>query len=104
MAVRILEVEATPAPASIDPAVGVVVWPAAVRKTFGLHPTENCIELCVADMEGIVMALARPGVETRPSPGFRLVSEVKCQALIDSHLREVTRLDRQAEDFSKELG
>src|SRR5262245_38713398 len=106
VAVRILEVEASPAPAGIDLAVGVVVWPAAVSESLGLHPTENRLELRLTDMEGIVMALAGPGVETRPAPCFGLIGEVKGQALIDLHLREVAlpRLDLQSEDLGEEFG
>src|SRR6059036_2296696 len=52
------------------------------------------------------MALARPGVEARPAPQFRLVRKIKGQALVHLHLREVAlaRLDRQAEDLGEELG
>src|SRR4249920_3122049 len=101
MAVRVLEVEATPAPAGVDLAVGVVEWPAAVGKPLGLHPAEDRLELRLADMEGVVMTLAGPGVETRPAPCFGLIGEVKGQALIDLHLREValSRLDLQAKDL-----
>ncbi len=48
--VRILEVEATPTPASIDLTVGVVVWPAAVGDSPGLHPAEDRLELSLTDM------------------------------------------------------
>src|SRR5207253_7585921 len=57
-------------------------------------------------MEGVVMALTRPGVENRPSPWIWLVGEVKGQAHVDLHLREVAlaRLDCQAEDLGEEPG
>src|SRR5207245_7617866 len=57
-------------------------------------------------MEGVVMALTRPRVQTRPSPRFWLVGEVKGQALVDVHLREVALawLDCQAEDLGEEPG
>src|SRR4030095_16861859 len=95
VAVRILEVEASPAPAGIDLAVGVVVWPAAVGESLGLHPTEDRLELRLADMEGVVMALAGPGVETRPAPCFGLIGKVKGQVFINLYLREMAlpRLD-----------
>src|SRR5437867_5211205 len=35
--------------------------------------------------------LARPGVEARPAPQFRLVRKIKGQALVHLHLREVAR-------------
>ena len=57
VAVRVLEVEATPAPAGVDLAVGVAVGPAAVGESLGLHPAEDRLELRLADMEGVVMAL-----------------------------------------------
>ncbi len=105
VAVRVLEVEATPAPAGIDLPVGVVAWPAAVGETLGLHPTKDRLEIRVADMEGVVMPLAPPWVGTRPAPRFLLVGEVKGQALVDLYLRETALacLDRQSEDFGKEL-
>src|SRR5262245_36259432 len=106
MAVRILEVEATPAPTGVTLPVGVVVRPAAVRDSLGLHPGEDPIELNVADVEGVVMTVPRPGVEARPSPWFRLVREVEGQALVDLHLREVTipLFHCQAEDLGEKLG
>lgn len=106
VAVRILEVEASPAPAGINLAVGVVVWPAAVGESLCLHPAEDRLELRLADMEGVVMALAGPGVETRSAPCFGLIGKVKGQALIDLHLREVAlpRLDLQSEDLGEEFG
>jgi len=57
-------------------------------------------------MEGVVMALACPGVEPRPAPWFWRVGEAQGQALVDLHLREVTwpRRDRQAEDVGEERG
>jgi len=48
VAVRVFEVEASPAPAGIDLSVGVVVWPAAVGEPLGLHSTEDRFELRVA--------------------------------------------------------
>src|SRR5207245_3005914 len=64
------------------------------------------LELRLADMERVVMALARPGVEARPAPQFWLVRKIKGQALVHLHLLEVARarLDRQAEDLGEELG
>src|SRR5687767_9361187 len=95
VAVRVLEVKAAPAPSVIDLAIGVVVWPTAVGERLGLYPAEDRLELRFADMEGVVMAV-----------WLRLVGEVKGQAVIDLHLREVAcaRLDRQAENFGEERG
>src|SRR3989442_1319325 len=106
VAVRVLEVETAPAPAGVDLAVGVAVWATAVGDPLGRHPGEDRLELRLADMERVVMALARPGVEARPAPQFWLVRKVKGQALVHLHLREVARarLDRQAEDLGEELG
>src|SRR5262245_35152091 len=87
VAIRVFEVEAPPAPAGVELAVGVVEWSAAVGEPSGLHPAEDGLELRFADMEGIVMALACPGVEPRSAPGFWGVSEVQGQALVDLHLR-----------------
>src|SRR5438309_11531241 len=104
MAVRILEVETAPAPVSVDLAIGMAEWPAAVADPPGLHPAEDRLELRLADMEGVVMSLARLRVETPLAPGFRQVGEVEGQALVDLHRREVAgdRLDRQAEDLGEE--
>src|SRR5947208_4637801 len=106
VAVRVLEVEAAPASTGVDLAVRVAVWPAAVWDAFGLHPGKDRVELRVADMEGVVMALARPGVEPGPTPWLGLVGEVKGQAVVDLHLREVALagLDCQAEDLGEEPG
>src|SRR5262245_45681204 len=106
MAVRVLEVEAAPAPAGVDLAVGVVVWPTAIGEPLSLHPAEDRVEFRLADMESVVMAPARPGVESRPAPRFWFVGEVQGQTLVHLHLGEVTwaRLDRQAEDVGEELG
>jgi hypothetical protein len=52
MAVEVIEIEATPAPAGVDLAVGTVVGPAAVGQAL-----EDRLELRVADMESVVMAL-----------------------------------------------
>src|SRR2546422_749595 len=106
VAVRVLEVETAPAPAGVDLAVGVAVWATAVGDPLGRHPGEDRLELRLADMERVVMALARPGVEARPAPQFWLVRKIKGQALVHLHLREVARarLDRQAEDLGEELG
>src|SRR5437667_3056694 len=57
VAVRVLEVEAAPASTGVDLAVRVAVWPAAVWDAFGLRPSKDRVELGVADMEGVVMAL-----------------------------------------------
>src|SRR5947209_10226054 len=106
VAVRVLEVETAPAPAGVDLAVGMAVWATAVGDPLGRHPGEDRLELRLADMERVVMALARPGVEARPAPQFWLVRKIKGQALVHLHLREVARarLDRQAEDLGEELG
>src|SRR5215471_15040784 len=106
VAVGVLKVETPAAPAGVELTVGVVEGPAAVGEPLGLHPAEDGLELRLTDMEGVVMALARPGVEARPAPGFWRVGEVQRQACIDLHLREVAwlRLDRQAEDVSEERG
>src|SRR4029450_8861598 len=96
MAVGVLEVEAAPAPAGVDPAVGVAVGLAAVRDPLALHATEDRLEPPAPDMEGVVQARER----------VRLVGEVKGEALVDPHLREVApaRLDGQAEDLGEEPG
>src|SRR5256885_7657998 len=106
VAVRVLEVETAPAPAGVDLAVGVAVWATAVGDPLGRHPGEDRLELRLADMERVVMALARPVGEARPAPQFWLVRKIKGQALVHLHLREVARarLDRQAEDLGEELG
>src|SRR5919106_472927 len=86
VAVRVLEVKAAPASPGIGLAVGVVVWPAAIGEPLGFNPAEDRLELRLADMKGIVMVL-----------WLWLVGEVKGQALVDLHLREVPLawLDRQ---------
>ncbi len=78
MAVGVLEVEATPAAAVVDLTVVMVVWPAAVGEPLGLYPAKDRLEVRFADMKGVVM-----------TPGFRLVGEVKGQALVYLHLGEV---------------
>ena len=75
--IRILEVEPAPAPAAVEFAIGVAVWSAAIRKPLGLYPAEDRLELWLADMERIVMALARSGVKPRPAPWLWLVGEVQ---------------------------
>jgi hypothetical protein len=55
-------------------------------------------------MEGIMMASARPGVEAWATPVLGLVGKIKGQALVDSHLCEVSWLDGQAEDLGEKLG
>ena len=77
VAIRVLEVEAPPASTAVDLAVGVVEWSAAVGQSPGLHPAEDGLELRLADMEGIVMALACPRVEPRSTPGFWGIGEVQ---------------------------
>jgi hypothetical protein len=95
VAVRVLEVKSAPAAPGVDLTVAVVVGPAAVGEPFGFHPAEDRLELRLANMKRVVMAL-----------GFRLVGEVKGQTIVDLHLREIAfaRLDRQAENFREELG
>src|SRR5919108_370823 len=95
VAIRVLKIEATATAAGINLAVRVIVWPTPVGEPPGLHPAEDRLEVRLTDMEGIVMAL-----------GFWIVGEVKGQALIDLHLREVAlaRLHRQAENFGEKLG
>src|SRR5439155_18275633 len=102
VAVGVLEVQAAPAPARVDQAVGVVVRLTSVRDAPGLHAAEDRLELCLADVERVVMAPARAGVEARPAPGLRLVGEIQRQALVDSYLGEVARLDRQTEELGEE--
>src|SRR5439155_21624431 len=75
MAVRVFEVKTTPATTLVDPVVGVVERVAAVGQPFVLHPAEDCIKLRIADMERVVMTLSNPGIQTRPSPCFRLICE-----------------------------
>src|SRR2546427_3249226 len=79
VAVRVLEVETVPAPAGVDLAVGVAVWATAVGDPLGRHPGEDRLELRLADMERVVMALARPGVEPGPphSSGSAAKSKVR---------------------------
>ena len=75
---RLLEVEATPASAGVDLAVGGAVWPAAVGEPLACTRPKiasNSASL----MESVVMALACPGIETRPAPELWLVGEVKGQ-------------------------
>src|SRR5262245_55440577 len=93
VSIRILEVEATPAPACVDLAVGMVVRPTAIPELTGLYPAKDGVELRVADMKGVMMAPARPRVETGPAPGFRLIGKVKCQTLVYLDLSEVAGLD-----------
>src|SRR5439155_3055224 len=89
VAVGILEVEAAPAATGVDVAVGGAVRLAAVQKCLGLHPAKNCLELGVADMEGVVKARAGLGVQMiRPAPVLGRVGEGQGQALVDSNLRE----------------
>src|SRR5882762_1928138 len=82
MAVRILEVDASPATAGVELAVRVIVGPASVRESLRLHPAEDRVELRIADVKGVVMALAGPGIETRLAPSFGLVGEGEGQALV----------------------
>src|SRR5438093_1323432 len=89
MAVRVFEVEATPATTSVDLAVGVVVGLAAVGEPFVLHPAKDRLKLCIADVERVMMTPAGPGIETRPTPLFCLVGEGEGQVFVDLHLREV---------------
>src|SRR5262249_49092761 len=83
VAVGVFEVESPSAPTGVELAVGMVEWSAAVGKPLGLHSVEDSLEFRLADMEGVVMALACPGVEPRPAPGFWRVGEVQSQAFVD---------------------
>src|SRR5262245_21001577 len=104
MTVRILEVESPSATACVYPTVGMTVWAAAVRDSFRFYATVECIELRVTDVEGIMMALRKLGIESRRSPFFRPVGESERQSLVDLYLRKVP-LPRhfQAEHFRKKL-
>src|SRR5208282_4707102 len=105
VAVRVLEVETAAAATSVSLAVGVAVWPAAVRDTLRFHPGQDCVELGFVDVEGVVMALAGPWIEARATPRLSLVGEVKGQGVVDLYLREMAmaRLDLQPEDLGEEL-
>jgi hypothetical protein len=71
-----------------------------------LKMPEDALELRVAHVEGVVMALARPLSALRAARGVRVVGEVERQALVDLHLREVAaaRLDGESEDLGEEPG
>src|SRR5262245_59044466 len=105
VAVRILEVEAAPTPAAVDPPVGMAVGIAARWDPARLDATEDCLELLVADVKGVVVASANLGIEAGPAPFLGLVGEVEGQARVDAHGREVAvaRLDPQAEYLGEEL-
>src|SRR5262249_19244589 len=104
--VRILEVEAPSAAASVDLAVLVIIRLAAIEDFLGRDPMEYRFELRIADVEGVVKAPAGSRIEARSAPILRLVGEVERQAIVDLHLREVARarLDRQSEDVCEEPG
>src|SRR5438093_4271389 len=68
VAVRILEIEATPATPGVDFAIGMVKWPATVGEPFGLHTPEDRIKLRIVNVKSIVMTLASPGIEAWAAP------------------------------------
>jgi hypothetical protein len=102
--VGVFEVESAPAPSGVDLTVRVLIGLTAVGDPLGLHSTEDRVELDLADVEGVVLAASRSGVETRPTPVLRLVGEVERQALVHSQLGEMARLHRQTEDLGEEFG
>src|SRR6058998_1262939 len=98
--IRIFEIETAPAAARVNLAIGVIEGPTAVGQLSGLDLLENRIEFDIADMEGVVMAVARAGVE---APWFRVVGEGQGEMLVNLHFGEVTPTDLQAENFGEEL-
>src|SRR5262245_35105388 len=90
MAVWILEVKAPSTAAGVELPVRVVVRATAVRDPVGLHAAEDPFQLLVAHVKGVVMAVARPGVEARTAPPFLLVGKVEGQVLVHLHLREIS--------------
>src|SRR5207244_3115168 len=105
MPVRIFEVETASATTFVDLAIAVAEGPTAIRNPFGLYPSENLIEVGLADMKCIVMTAASfTGVEAGSTPGFRFVGESECQALIDLYLCEMTIiLDCQPKDLREKF-
>src|SRR5262245_9610166 len=104
MAVGILEIETPSATTFVDLAIDVAERTAAVRNSFGLYPSENLVEVGLADMKGVVMTAATRWIEAGSAPCFRFVSESEGQAVVDLHLCEVADAgNHQAENFRKEF-
>src|SRR5262249_40266409 len=102
--VRIFEVKAAAAAPVVDVAVVVAVGAAAVGDSFCVHPGEDGIELGIADMESVVVALASPWVVAAIAPALGCVGESQSQAVVDLNPGEEAAADPQSEDFCEKLG
>src|SRR5262249_23641780 len=93
VAVRVLEIDAAAAGPVLELAVVKAPRGAAVGEARLLHPTEDGIELRLADVEGVVVALERV-----------VVVEQQGQRVVHLDRREVTALgtEVQAEDAGEE--
>src|ERR1041385_4196719 len=104
MSVRILEIKAATAAAMVNVGVIVAVGSAAIRHTFRFHAGKDRIELSIADVESVMMALMSARIVTCLAPPLGFVGKSEGQTVVDLDAREEAPVDLQSKDFSEEFG
>src|SRR5579863_324575 len=93
MPVRIVEIDAAPAAAMVDLAVGARPRPAAIADPLCLDPPENRVELGFADHESVVVRLEPLAfVEIE---GQSLVDMHRCEMRVRSERSEERRVGKE---------
>src|SRR5205823_14820441 len=104
VSIRIFEVKSAAATPVVDTAVVVAVRAAAVGDAFGFDPSKDGIEVGVAEMEGVVVALASARIVAAVAPAFGAVAESQREAVIHLHAGEESAADFQSENFGEKPG